>query len=230
MFYILDDPERLMPARVVVRTRSLRSDAFSNHVELPELASLCGADLIHSIDVSPDGLRLYAACASADATALQTLRVAERPSRAAPFVVAAGSLGSTEPLIGISQDELTLFASDLNVASLVARSRSSLDGPFGESQTLLATEFRNPEPTADGLGLYGAVSTASVLQSQLVFASRASTAAPFSAPSAEGLPQAGEMEFDASPAISADCRTLYFLRIYGFGTSDVAWTVQVARR
>lgn len=230
LFYFTYDPNSAS-RQLARRARDTRAAAFGPRLDIPELANLCGSQDISSLEISDDGLRLYVSCAE-EAAAMavsSTLYVAQRASRSAAFVPGEQTLGTVNLSIGIARDELTLY-SVTDAPQLTVQERSSITEAFGSPTSVAGAdvEFRTPEPSPDGLSLFGVVSDAAS-GGRISVMTRASQTAPFASPTTEGMPTApaGQGAGDGSPAISADCRTLYFVRLPEVGSK---WSVYVARR
>jgi hypothetical protein len=234
LFYVHTDRSMPTPPKVVVRHRASKSAPFASPVELPELGTLCTASQSMFLDASEDGLRLYFTCA--DDSPMPTtvpLRVAHRSDKSSPFMLEAMSLGMVGRSIALGADELVAYASPFAMdapSGDLAYTRSSTTASFGAGVSLtgISAMFRTPEPSHDGLLLFGTVAMGST--SSLAVASRASVGANFSAPSMAGLPaRPAGVDVDSSPAISADCRTLYFVRILA-ADAGREWGVYAAHR
>jgi hypothetical protein len=146
--------------------------------------------------------------------------------------------------ISVSADELTAFWSDYSDTSnptVLTGTRSSLSGAFGSGTEPLGldqTVLRHPELSTDGLHLFGSLNTGSL--TSIVMYTRASLDSAFRNPSSEGLPvtpvlpddpntPSVESVSDLSPTLSADCRSVYFLR-YTFTGGTTRAQVWGARR
>ncbi len=220
----------------VVRTRTAKTDVFSEPAPVFTYAALCPSvdpTLINpSIDISGDGLRVYFTCIDEEGP----LGLAERPDRASAFVIAPDSIGNAGASISISADELTVYSATTNgVGSLLLRSeRASTSEDFGPAVRVeeIASEFRHPEISADGLSLFGLGPGEPTAGGQdtwfLVVATRQTAGGTFSQPTTAGLPAQAADASDYSPSVSGDCSSLYFLRLANMGT--YAATVNVASR
>lgn len=208
--------------KITVRRRSSVEDAFSEPEPVVELDGVCvkvrpGTE-IAGLDVSGDALRLYIACNwfKDPQFGAGPLVVAQRKDRSSPFVIQEATIGDVQFSIGVSRDELTLFATsrDPSVDYLLTQRRSSVDAAFGEMTPVpgLPT-IRNPEPIPGGLGLLGVDGSVNV-SSHLVMVQRPDERAAFGAPTSDGLPVPPSGAGDYSPALSGDCRTLYFMRYH----------------
>lgn len=208
MYYVDDEP--------FVRKRASRSDPFGDAEILAQVASTCAADDV-TLDVSEDGLRLYFVCSNPDllGSLPEALELATRPDRSSDFEVTEAPGGSVNPSFGLTANELTVYAFATSSAgspgTLRMWERSSTSDGFDSSDPVpgITGDLLHPDPTHDELGLYGYVRP----DYHLALSTRASASESFSAPRTDGLPVPPEDWLDASPAISADCRTLYFTRM-----------------
>lgn len=218
-----------------IRTRQVRGEAFGEPTTLDQLANACEADkTIVTLDVSEDGLRLYFTCSSYDTVghAEEPLMLAERESRSAEFDVADEPVGFVTSSFGVSADELVVYSLQLDIDTVSGQTtmweRSSTDDPFGGPSAVpgITVQFAHPDESKDGLALYGALRP----DYRLAVASRRSAGAGFSAPVTDGLPSPPMGQRDASPAISADCRTLYFTRLPSASSTTSLIEAYVAHR
>lgn len=156
-----------------------------------------------------------------------TLVKATRAALGAPFVPDPTPLG----IVGASfatSDGLEAFANTPTALDQLDRHRrASLTVPFGEAERLPIL-LRGPDPSNDGLWLFGTVPIAgtATVSYRLAAALRSDRAAPFGEPTTEGFPVPPAGFSDYTPTISADCRSLYFLR---FG-AETAFSVMLAQR
>jgi hypothetical protein len=166
------------------------------------------------------------------------LRFASRPDRNAAFELSSETLGNVGASVTISTDELVAFSSTANgVESLLLRSqRASTSEPFSDAVRVeeIGGVFRHPELSADGLNLFGLVSMPPVPPSaaetwRIAVATRQSPTGAFSPPSSAGLPFPPPGQSDYSPTVSADCSSLYFMRLAS-ANATVTSTVNVATR
>lgn len=234
--------------RLEVRKRSRRTDAFGPPTVLPaELMELCTGPTGPSLDVSDDGLRLYLTCVDTTGEVIVPgpLRLAERASRSAGFaLLRPTAIGQGGVSISVSADELTAFWSDYADRSApkpVTATRGSLDAAFGSPSGPAGAAndtLRHPEISSDLRNLFGALDAGTGF-SRLVMYVRPSPSVAFGAPGTQGLPtppaitdDPGTPEVegveDLSPTLSADCRSLYFLR-YTHGPTRT-FDVYAARR
>jgi hypothetical protein len=218
--------------RVEMRKRSSRTAPFGEPEEVTgELLSICSGTNGPSLDVSDDGLRLYLTCVDTqgDSIVPGPIRVAERPSRtSSAFTLRTDSVGFGGVSISVSADELTAFWSDYGDRSApkpVTATRPALQDSFGAPLPPAGAEndtLRHPEISSDLRYLFGALDVGTGL-SRLVMYTRPSPGVAFGAPGSQGLPTPPlvtddpgtatvEGVEDLSPTLSADCRSLYFLR------------------
>lgn len=221
--------------KITVRRRAHVDDAFLEPEPVVELDGVCAqvepGTEIAGLDVSRDALRLYIACNTfvVGDHGSSSLVVAHRADRSSPFVVDLRPIGQVGYSLGVTRDELTLFASsaDPAVDYVLMYTRASVDEPFGAAQPVPGwPTIRNPEPVPGGLWMLGVDRSAST-RSHLVRVQRNDEQGEFSTPSSGGLPAPPENMGDYSPALAGDCSSLYFTR-YDFATRHVF--VMQARR
>jgi hypothetical protein len=223
MFYFIEESGGTIPGRLVVRTRSSAAAEFGPPEDVAELAEVCPLPLwIGGVEVSHDGLRLYVSCEDLSTPDQPgPLRFAERSSRTVGWQLALEPIGMVGRSPGLSADERTLFSTVSRSTSLAVppnmQTRSSLGDTFGTPipvPGLPAAYYPSPDPSADGLHLFGGVmvETEAAPRLGLAVASRATLDAPFDPPTTTDMP-APAGPADGSPAISADCRRLYFVRV-----------------
>lgn len=221
---------------VMVRTRAQRDAPFGEAKEIaPAVFDFCPPEEGPSIDISDDGLRLYMTCVNTivanpdDPFEPAPIHVADRTSRSTlDFVRRPQPIGMGGISISVSADELAAFWSDYTDTSnptVLSGTRSSLSGAFGAGTEPLGLDqavLRHPELSTDGLHLFGSLKTGTL--TSIVMYTRASLGSAFGNPSSEGLPVTPvipddpntptvESVSDLSPTLSADCRSLYFLRL-----------------
>jgi hypothetical protein len=211
-------------------TRASKADAFSNPVALPELDEACGvSSLTRSGDLTFDGLGFYFTCYDISAGAVAgELRYARRPSLDAPFVVERLDYLTVNGGPSVSRDELELFASfSSGPAKRYVRSDTSSSFSSGEDVAGLETYIvATPEIAPDGSTLYFSQSVSNTYYA-LVEATRSAPGAAFG-PLNVLLPEIMNETF-GSPAISNDCRSLYFVH-YVFQSSVLTYRVEVMTR
>ena len=204
-----------LPAVVVRRTRASKGEMFGAVEGLPTLDGVCGANPRVNPDISDDGLTLYVTC-TADvelglSEGVSPLRVARRADRSTPFTLDPEPIGGVFASAGISADELTAFT-DGEIFDTAPQlfTRASKSESFVGPQAVpgLATPFRSPDISSDGLSLFGATRLAAGGFSAIARAQRASKDAPFMAPEQLDL-QLGEVGIGA-PNITPSC-SLYLI-------------------
>ncbi len=229
LFYVRSevDEERnpVGPRLPTVRSRPTIDAPFGPARELVELRTVCrdrfsGLDLT-GFDMAANPLRIYISCGSYTEPKEGPLLVAERKDRQSPFLVSVDSVGSLAFSIGITDDELTVFGTlpqerpptlDQNEAvpvDLLVYRRNSINEVFGPGQLVKGVDLRNPEPLPTNDGLLGVDVRGT---GHMVSMAIDSSAPLFHPPDSKGYPYPPYGESDRSPAISADCRTLYFTR------------------
>jgi hypothetical protein len=157
------------------------------------------------------------------------LHLARRTDRNAPFELDDTTYGSVGHGVIVTADERTALSSaELDSAGRappVEYERSSLDEAFGASRTISGLEevfITAPHLAPDGTTLFGA------LRPDLVMMTRSALDAPFGEPIVLFTGDESTRVY-GSPEISADCRTLYFLRADIPGTPPVV-SIRAASR
>lgn len=215
IYYVLDagDGTRIIERRV----RTALSVVFGAAEAVPELLDVCptlGAALqVGTVDLSPDGLVAYIACEET-VDVPTTLVAAKRTALGEPFVPDPTVLGTVGASFATA-DGLEGFSNTPTDLGLLDRhQRSSLTLPFSEAEPT-GISLRSPDPSNDGLWLFGSVPAPGSTngESHLAAAQRTNVSAPFSEPSVEGFPVPSAGVSYMTPTISADCRSLYFLRL-----------------
>ncbi len=225
LFYVQSNADASV-RRVAVRARTSASETFGDASFPQGLADVCGSDRVDSVDISEDGLSLYVACIQQDLEEPATLRLAKRATRAEAFVVSAQSFGRVWHSISIGTDQLSLYAQPASANAPVVSRRLSTSDPFPAAEAVeIAGWLGNPDVNHSGLEIYGTVTNETTSLPQLVVAKRPATNLPFSEPTTAGLPEVSA----ASPAISADCQTLYFVRVVADGGKP-SYLAEIAQR
>jgi hypothetical protein len=200
--------------------RDDKSDPFPAGEAITELNEQC-SDLSRAIDISDDGLRVYFGCAY-DAVGPETVYFGQRPDRSQPFTIDPMPLVSgAGRQFDVTRSELVAFSSSNPIgASPLTYTRSAPMGPFGDGGPVLGLEttvFAWPTLANDDRTLFGTQSGV------LVSTTRPAPDAAFGAVVPIPLPGT----FYSSVAISADCRSLYYLN----GLEDLTvWNLEVLRR
>lgn len=197
--------------------RALRPDRnteFTNTESLPELDAACARPDYRSIELSPDGLRAYVLCfATLDDGADGVLRVADRARAGERFTLRATEYGRVGASPAVTPDELTLYTSypaGAGEGPPFTYTRASTDEPFSAGTPapgLEGSEMASPDPSPDGLSLFGGVSTS------ITLATRARVTDEFGAPIPVLSPADGTQLLGA-PDLTANCRSLYFVAVY----------------
>ena len=226
--YYIDYPDEV---RIIERrVRSSRSASFGAGEAVPELLEVCPtinpAFGVGTVDLSPDGLTAYISCE--EAVELPTTLVSvTRPALGSPFVSPVVPIGTVGASFATA-DGLEGFSNTPGVLDQLDRhERASLTAPFGESEQL-SILLRGPDPSNDGLWLFGSlpIEGSETQDYHLAAATRSDLASPFGEPTIEGFPAPPAGFSDLTPTISADCRSLYFLRFSASGM----FSVMVAQR
>jgi len=212
------------------RVRSSRAASFGAGEAVPELVDVCPsvnpAFGVGTVDLSPDGLTAYISCEE-DVELPTTLVVATRSALGAPFTPDLTPMGTVGASFATA-DGLEGFSNTPGALDQLDRhGRASRSEPFGEPEPL-AIQLRGPDPSNDGLWLFGSlpIEGSETQDYHLAAAVRSDLASPFGEPTIAGFPAPPAGFSDLTPSISADCRSLYFLR---FGASGV-FSVMVAQR
>jgi len=222
------------PRGFVRSVRSSTAEPFSAGTALPELDAVCQPTDYRSGDLSSDGLSFYFVCYASFESPAVELRVARRAAPGIPFVVDAQSYGSIFTGPSISADELTLYTSaqgslDAPGGPPIVHTRASRDVPFGAGTPLTALGVMyTPDVSEDGLWLFGSRTALSTSPPQLIASQRSSLVEPFGEPSVVLTREA--MGSLGSAAISADCRSLYYVDVASDGTGSLTYTAMVLRR
>ncbi len=214
----LDDSGTRLPT---VRRRASADAEFGEPVLLSALATTCEAvrpgTEFAAFDLSVDGKRLYMGCSDYGRVAGSSgpLLLFERTATDESFVTPPLVIGEVGISVGLTRDELTAFAMSLdpNVNAVVRYDRSSVAAPFGEGKVVSGTRgLANPEPAPDGSSLWGVSAVPGGARLQIVvFEWDASTESYQATGAPLGAPPEGTS--DVSPALSRDCRAVYFSRI-----------------
>jgi hypothetical protein len=209
--------------------RSSRDASFGDAADVTELDSVCDASDERGISITPDGLRLFADCYMGTSTFTPgPVQLAKRATRDAMFTIDTTSYGTVGPQIDVTPDELTAFTSSETNSMSPPReySRSSSDQPFANGQAipgLESVDLGTPFLAADGLTLFGGMTNGDLVQ-----VARPAAGMPFAAPSVIFAGQSNMLAFKA-PEVSADCRTLYFVRI-DTASGSSTYSLEVSKR
>jgi hypothetical protein len=211
--------------------RASKADVFSTPVALPELDAACAMpSMTRSGDLTFDGLGFYFTCYDSELPAGSSqLLYARRPSLDAPFVVVSIDYLDVDRGPSVSRDELELFAA-LGTAGPTKRyTRSDTTQGFSSGEIVAgldSTIIATPEIAPDGRTLYASQSASNTWYA-LVEATRSAPDAAFG-PLTVLLPEIMNETF-GSPAISNDCRSLYFVH-YVLETGVLTYRVEVMTR
>jgi hypothetical protein len=211
-------------------TRASKLDAFEPGAPLPELDAACAATEDRTLDLTPDGLRLYVGCYDPTVSFSGPLRVARRSSPDAPFVLDAESYGTVGASPAVAADELSVYTSGFDASQEPGRlyERTTPDAPFDTGVEIPGINLPTPAPdiSFNGLALYFGN------QHGIWVATRQGPTKPFATldPAIEGPADAPASSWN-SPAISDDCRSLYAVRyVADTGAGESAWTLEVLTR
>jgi hypothetical protein len=192
--------------------RASKTEMFSNPVGLPELDAACTSPLhTRSGDLSFDGLTFYFACYLSTQRQPMPLRVARRTSLDAPFVLDPEPLGELIAGPSVSRDELELFSA-LDDVPVMRLGRDDISEPFGPAEPVAGFEMlalATPEIAANGRDIFVSQTTTGGSSYGIAKATRSGPSAAFG-PLEWVLPENPEEVF-RSPAISNDCRSLYYV-------------------
>lgn len=195
-------------------TRRIKTAVWPTGDVVPELDAACDPNYERAIDLSRDGLRAYIVCFPDNQHADGPLRIARRPSIGAPFVLDAADYGTVGGGLSITADELVLYTSSSNYVTPGPPrmfTRSSVAERFGAATTIPGLEAINltsPDPSPDGLSLFGSLDTS------LVVLERASLGDRFGAPTIvdDGDPVTRNILI-GSPDVSPDCKSIYYVHV-----------------
>ncbi|HEY3499955.1 MAG TPA: hypothetical protein VGK73_34935, partial [Polyangiaceae bacterium] len=229
-----------------VRKRTSRDASFGAPTELsPALFDWCPTPVTTpNIDVSDDGLRLYITCNPdmTDAGALYPpgpIRLATRPDRNTDFALLPDTLGTAWMSVSVSPDELTVVSTDLadiEQPKTMLGVRASRDLPFDPAIEVTGDDdpFRHPELVGDAFTLFGSWENNGTYPARIAVRTRPVLEPRFGASEPAGVPVPAEMPMvtvsDLTPTLSADCRSLYFLRMTQTDPNGYAFDVYAARR
>lgn len=227
----LDDSGTRLPS---LRTRATVDSPFGEPVVLWTLTEACesvrpGTELA-ALDLSHDGLRLYMGCSdflSREGTS-GPLLVFEREESGAPFERSPRVIGEVGISLGLTRDELMAFGTSLDpgLEGVLWYERDSIRESFSPAQ-LAGVAMSNPEPAPDGQVLWGVVPVVGTSSSEVAFSAWNRGDRRYEAPVPAGFsPPTGAS--DVSPALTGDCRSLYFSR-YSY-SPQTSSKVMIARR
>lgn len=229
----LDDSGSRIPT---LRSRPSPDADFGPPVILTSLATACeGAQTgteFAGFDLSLDGKRLYMTCSSFSREPGVTgpLLMFERSTWGDPFELPSTVVGEVGISVGLTRDELTAYGTSLDptITPIVRYRRSSRSEPFGNAELVPEiTQLGNPEPSPDGLALLGIISVPQTLSTQIAAARIDEETLTFQEPAAILAPPP-EGTTDVSPALSSDCRAIYFARVVRGAAQTTE--IMVARR
>lgn len=207
-------------------TRESKDDVFLPGEQLAMLDDACPAPtLLRSGELSNDGLRFYFGCYQALTDEPQPIRVARRATRDAAFVVDSEEFGTSHSGLALDADELMIVTSPSTKGGpLFARTRALTSDVFGPEITLIGLDgLITPDLSSDGRHLFASRYT-DVNQNSLVTAERTGPLAFSTALTIRQLED--PVMVVGSAAISADCRSLYYVSV----TTDREYSVMVMRR
>jgi hypothetical protein len=193
--------------------RTSTSVPFPEGQPVPELDAPCDPTFERSGDLSLDGLRYYYVCYSLEEPMTVPLRIARRASLDAPFVVDERTYGDvgTGPSLGPGELELFTSPAEFQSTPTLRHERPDQDAAFGASSELMGLTLVTPELSADGRFLFGALYGLDTDVQRLMMAERASNGVQFGSP--VPVITAATDEIVGSAAISADCRSLYYISV-----------------
>ncbi|HEX5098888.1 MAG TPA: hypothetical protein VFV94_05285, partial [Polyangiaceae bacterium] len=207
-------------------TRERKDDVFLPGDELTMLDDAClTPTLVRSGELSNDGLRFYFGCYQGLTDEPQPVRIARRKALDAEFVLDSEELGTSLSGLALDADELMIVTSPATKGGpLFARTRALASDVFGPEITLIGLDgLITPDLSSDGQHLFASRYT-DVNQNSLVTAERTG---PLTFSTALTIRQLEDpVLLVGSPAISADCRSLYYVNV----TTDREYSVMVMRR
>jgi hypothetical protein len=210
-------------------TRASKADVFVMGTPVPELDAACQVGQRRTMDLSHDGLRAFLVCVQPDGPMYNgPLRIAERPSLGAPFVLRAMTYGEIGNSPSISRDELTLYSThpDGSYDYIQRYERNTTSAAFGRAADVLLGALNypsSPDIGPDDLTLFFGVNAT------VGAATRPSTEDEFSA--ATELFTIPPPNAGGAPEISRDCRSLYYINLdSSAGGSSIVFSIRVATR
>ncbi len=229
----LDDSGTRLPT---LRTRTTVDSDFGEPVILWELSTACssvrpGTELA-ALDLSHDGLRLYIGCSTFEHAVGATgpLVVVERSNLSSTFELPPRVIGEVGISLGLTRDELTAYGTTLDptIDQVLWYKRDSIEDSFGPARIAAgAVSMFNPEPSPDGQELWGVVQVKGTTTKRVAISNWNAQLREYEAPREIALPPP-ENSSDVSPALTGDCRSLYFSR-YTF-SPQVTSKIMIARR
>ncbi len=211
LFYSSITPAAVDGSHFYRSTRASKADVFMLGTTVPELDAACESGQRRTMDLSHDGLRAYLVCVPPEGPAYGgSLRIADRPSLGAPFVLRTMTYGEIGNSPSISRDELTLYTTqpDGSYDYIQRYERGTTSEAFGPAEDLSLGSFdfpSSPDIGPDDLSLYFGMNTT------VGVATRASTEADFGV--ATELFTIASPSAGGSPEISRDCRSLYYINL-----------------
>jgi hypothetical protein len=211
-------------------TRASKLEAFEPGDVVAELDAACLAAEDRTLDLTPDGLRVYLVCYDPTVSFSGALRVARRSAPGASFVLDAESYGTVGASPSLVAGELTVYSGGFEggTAYPLVFQRAATDQPFGEGLPIegVFSPATSPDVSADGLNLvFGS-------DSGVMLATRNSVDEPFATqgPAIDASDDTPVTSWN-SPAISEDCQSLYAVRyVADTGGGERAWTLEVLTR
>jgi len=209
--------------------RSLRTstdEEFPPGDALDELDAACDEPTwSRSGELTNDGLRLYFTCYEALESEPQPIHIARRKTVDAPFVVDKATYGTSRSGLALDSDELMIVTSPaMEAGPLFAHTRATTSDAFGDELNLIGLDgLVTPDLSSDGRHLFASRYT-KVNQNSLVTSERTG---PTTFSTALTIRQLGDQVLVVgSPAISADCRSLYYVSV----ANGPEYSIMVMRR
>jgi hypothetical protein len=217
--------DETLPRHFRRSVRAGRDVPFTAGEVIAPLDAACADDQNRTGELTRDGLRFYFTCYIDFEDEPNAIRLARRPSVDAPFVVDSTTYGVARSGLALDTDELTVFTSGSTEGSApFARRRTTTADPFGDESPLTGLDgWVTLTLSSDGRQLYGASYTEADRRS-LLGATR-SGPTEFAAPTVVRT-FAEPVYVFGSPAISADCRTLYYVSV----TEEPVYGLMLMRR
>ncbi len=213
----LDDSGTRLPT---LRKRATVDSDFGEPIILWELTTACssvrpGTELA-ALDLSHDGLRLYIGCSTFAHTVGATgpLVVVERPNLSSPFALPPRVIGEVGISLGLTGDELIAYGTTLDptISEVLWYKRDSVNDSFGPARIAAgAVAMFNPEPSPDGQELWGVVEIEGTTRKRVAISSWNEQSRQYEVPREISVAPP-ENSSDVSPALTGDCRSLYFSR------------------
>jgi hypothetical protein len=228
LFFVRHDMSMSGGPTIMRAQRSSRDATFGTPAQVTELASVCTSSQERGISITPDGLHLYVDCYTGISSFTPgPVKLAHRTARDAAFTIDSMTYGNVGPQIDVTPDELTAYtSSEMNNTSPPRQyTRSKTTDAFANGGAIAGLEslaIGTPFLAADGLSLYGSQDV------NLVVTTRSAAGQPFGTPTTVFAGQSSAVSYKA-PEVSADCRTIYYVRI-DMSSGSSMYTLEMSKR